>query len=68
MMMDGQMKDRAATEANEILDQFERLDSLGAFVGQEVREQKAVFLIMCLVNFARREHLRGAHESSAPRS
>jgi hypothetical protein len=60
MMMDGQMKDRAATEANEILDQFERLDSLGAFVGQEVREQKAVFLIMCLVNFARREHLRGA--------
>jgi hypothetical protein len=63
--MDDQMKDRAATEANEILDQFERLDSLGAFVGQEVREQKAVFLIMCLVNFARREDLRRAHTESA---
>jgi hypothetical protein len=65
MKMDDPMKDRAATEANEILDQFERLDSLGAFVGQEVREQKAVFLIMCLVNFARREHLRGADDRSA---
>jgi hypothetical protein len=63
--MDDPMKDRAATEANEILDQFERLDSLGAFVGQEVREQKAVFLIMCLVNFARREHLRFADTESA---
>lgn len=63
--MDDQVKDRAATEANEILDQFERLDSLGKFVGQEVREQKAVFLIMCLVNFARREHLRFADTESA---
>jgi hypothetical protein len=66
MKMDDRMKDRAVTEANEILDQFERLDSLGVFVGQEVREQKAVFLIMCLVNFARREHLRGADTECGP--
>jgi hypothetical protein len=39
-------------KATEIVDQFERLDKLGAFVGQEVRDQKILFAMMELHNYA----------------
>lgn len=55
------IKTRAAMEADEILAQFGRLETLGAFVSEPVDHQKRVFLQLSLVNFARREAERPAH-------
>lgn len=61
----GDIKTRAALEANEILEQFARLEAIGAFVSEPVDHQKRVFLQLSLVNFARREAEQHAPESSA---
>ena len=53
--MSEEIRDRAAKEAEKIFEQFERLELLGNFVAQDVRQQKLVFLTLSLANFARRE-------------
>ena len=56
-MTDDPIVQRAATEAREVLAQFERLEALGTFVAKDVSEQKRLFLTFSLVNFANRERL-----------
>lgn len=55
---------RARLEADEILAQFGRLETLGAFVSEPVDSQKQVFLRLSLINFARREARRPAPPES----
>lgn len=43
---------RALQLAQEIVDQLDRLDALGAFAGQDVRENKICYVSIALRNYA----------------
>jgi geranylgeranyl pyrophosphate synthase len=60
-----QIVDRAKLEAREVLDYFKRLEALGAFVGEDVEEQKKTFLCFSLINFSRREQILHAEKDDA---
>lgn len=58
MSMTDDIDDRAAHEAAKILEYFTNLEVLGKFAGEDVTQQKRVFLIKVLANFALGERER----------
>jgi hypothetical protein len=63
-MMD--IEQEAGERAEEVLRYFRDLEVLGAFAGQTVKDQKRAFLVMTLVNFARKAVWTARQPPEAP--
>jgi hypothetical protein len=48
------IEQEAGERAEEVLRYFRDLETIGAFAGRAVEDQKRTFLVMTLVNFARK--------------
>jgi hypothetical protein len=63
-MMD--IEQEAGERAEEVLRYFRDLELLGGFAGQTVNDQKRTFLVMTLVNFARKAMWTARQPPEAP--